>query len=429
MNPRWVAAQYLLSVIYHGCSLNDITADIDSTYGNDAALIKDICYGSIRWHFAISAILEQLLVKPMKTKDKDVECLIRVGIYQLNYQYTPAHAAVNETVKASKKLEKKWTKSLINGVLRTYIRKKPIIDADIKKKQEAIHGHPQWIIDSLYQAWPDQAEQLMQANMERAPMTLRVNPLVNTTEAYLEKLAQADIQAEPSTIAKHAIILDKPVPVTKLPDFQQGACSVQDLSAQLAASLLVCEKGMRVLDACAAPGGKTCHLLESYQAIELDALDIHPQRLKKIRQNLSRLALSAKIIGADVLEMLHWHDGTLYDRILLDAPCSATGVIRRHPDVKVLRQANDIKALVKQQHKMLEILWDVLKPGGKLLYATCSIFPEENELQIERFIKNNKDATIIPIQAEWGIPLSHGRQILTSKNMDGFYYALIEKKE
>lgn len=428
MNPRWVASQHLMSVIYQGRSLTEAIQDIDRLNTPDAALIKDICFGSIRWHYRLSAVLDELLVKPLKKRDKDVECVIRVGLYQLIYQKTPSHAAVNETVTASKALKKKWTKGLINGVLRSFQRKRQVIEETLQNNPIAQYSHPEWMVKHLQQSWPDDWQNLLQAGNERAPMTLRVNLAQHSRDEYLQLLEQSDIQAKSHSAVKSAIILDKPVAVSQLPGFDKGACSVQDASAQLSGYLLACEPGMRVLDACSAPGGKTGHLLERNESIVLHAIDNHPERLKRVQQNLDRLGKEAKLIEADAGNIDVWFDGNEYDRILLDAPCSATGVIRRHPDIKLLRKASDIGQVQATQKQLLSKLWGILKPGGQLLYATCSIFPEENETQLAAFVAMHDDAIVMPIEADWGRPQEYGRQVLTQPHMDGFYYALIEKR-
>ena len=369
-----------------------------------------------------------MLNKPLKKKHKDIECILYVGLYQIIYQQTPSHAAVNEAVKAGKALKKPWSKGLINGVLRTYLREKDSIHTRLNKDETAIYSHPQWLIGKLKKAWKDNWQDVLHAGNQHAPMTLRINTGMNTREQYLQKLRTANIPASTSDEVDSAVLLDKPVNVYDLPDFTRGACSVQDAAAQLSASLLQCEPKMKVLDACAAPGGKTGHLLELYAEINLIAIDNNLSRMERVKENLQRIGKQAELIQADAADTADWFDGDLFDRILLDAPCSATGVIRRHPDIKILRQPEDIPTLVQQQRNLLNALWSILKPGGLLLYATCSILPEENDKQIKTFTQKHNDVNIVPIDTTWGIQQAHGLQILPGiTNMDGFYYSLLQK--
>lgn len=427
MNPRAIAAQCLHKVIYEGKSLTEVlqSDSIVKLENSDKALTKDICFGSLRWHYAINQVLDKLLTKPLKKKDKDVECLIRVGIYQLHYQSTANHAAVNETVSACQKLKKPWSKGLVNGVLRNFIR-------DQKKLVKNVKPHtvfPVWIIKQVKQAWSKQWKDVLVASNLRAPMTLRVNQSKVSVESYIKQLAAEGIAAQPQSKVNSAIELKKPVNVYDLPNFDEGYVSVQDASAQLAAELLDCKEGMKVLDACAAPGGKTGHILESTENLKLTAIDSVPERLNLVKDNLDRLGKQAKLIAADATQLTDWYDQQAFDRILLDAPCSALGVMRRHPDIKILRQESDIQPLLEQQKKLLTTLWTLLKPGGLLLYATCSILPEENDYQISQFVKSHPDEVkVMPLVGDWGFSCEYGRQILPgSDNMDGFYYSLLKK--
>ncbi|MEE9302301.1 MAG: 16S rRNA (cytosine(967)-C(5))-methyltransferase RsmB [Thiotrichaceae bacterium] len=429
-NPRTVAAQSLYQVIYQGKSLTEVLQNeaIKALDDTDTALVKDICFGSLRWHHAINIMLDALLTKPLKKKDKDVECLIRVGLYQLHYQQTADHAAVNETVKASKQLKKPWSKALINGVLRSFTRDKQFII----KKIKAHSSFPYWIIKRVKQAWPEQWKEVLVASNQRAPMTLRVNHSKISTAEYLAKLNAVSIAAKAHTLVNSAIELTQPVNVYKLPSFEQGFSSVQDASAQLAAHLLDCKEGMRVLDACAAPGGKTGHIAERCDHLDITAIDNVSHRLALVKDNLDRLGKQATLIEADASDLDAWYNSAgnqLFDRILLDAPCSALGVMRRHPDIKILRQETDIETLVGLQKKLLATLWTILKPGGRLLYATCSILPEENDLQIKQFVSTREaESKVIPLPGTWGTQYEYGRQILPNNdNMDGFYYSLLEK--
>lgn len=431
MSARAIAARLLQRVIYGGDSLTEVLQNsaANNLPSQEQALLRDLCFGTLRWHERLTGIIDELLTKPLKKADKDVECLLRVGLYQLIYQRTPDHAAVNETVKAAKKLKKQWAGNLINGVLRSFLRSQNDILARVEAKPSAHYVFPEWLLSRIQGAWPDDWESILQASNTRPPMTLRVNQRIQTTAAYWQLLRASAIPADPVADVDSALNLQAPIGVEQLPAFAEGAVSVQDAAAQLAADLLDCQPGMRVLDACAAPGGKTCHLLEMTDDLQLLAIDNSDARLQRVHENLRRLHLRAAVLAADAGEPLSWWDGQAFDRILLDAPCSATGVIRRHPDIKVLRREDDIASLQQEQARLLRALWQTLQPGGKLLYATCSILPDENIRQVERFLQEQNDAVHLPITAEWGRALPIGRQILPgNEGMDGFYYALLEKQ-
>lgn len=430
MNTRAITARALQRVTYQGESLTDVFqhSSIQNLTGRDQAWVRHVCFGAVRWHGRLGAILRELLDKPIKAADKDIECLLRLGLYQIIYQRTPDHAAVSETVQATRALKKAWAGSLVNGVLRRFLREQTAILAQVDQIESAQYSFPTWLADRIKQAWPQDWPAIMQASNQHPPFSLRVNGLLTTREQYLERLKQQQIQAEPIAATEHGIHLPEALAVSELPDFAKGAVSVQDAAAQQAAVLLAPQAQMRVLDACAAPGGKTCHLLERYPQINLVALDNSEKRIQQVYENLTRLNLSAAVKLADAVNLAAWWDGQRFERILLDAPCSATGVIRRHPDIKLLRKKTDIATLQQQQAALLQALWQVLKPGGLFLYATCSILPEENNLQLEQFLKTQPDARVKAIKATWGRELSIGRQILPGEQgMDGFYYALLEK--
>jgi len=418
-NPRTTAAKILQSVIYKGESLSPALQDVDDP------LVRDLCYGSLRWHEPLSALLNELLTKQLKKKDKDVECLIRVGLYQIIYQKTPDHAAVGETVSALKGLKKPWAKKLVNAVLRNYLRGQEKLQKIIQSQYPAKFAFPQWLLDEVKKAWPENWQDILNASNQRAPMTLRVNLTHQSRDEYLEKLQALDVEATKLEGVKTAICLAKPCNVFDLPGFEQGDVSVQDGAAQLASILLDCKDGMRVLDACAAPGGKTGHILESAKDLDVIAVDNSETRLMRVTQNLQRLKLDAKVVVSDVLETENYAKDKLFDRILLDAPCSATGVIRRHPDIKVLRRLSDIVELQKLQSKMLDALWKKLKPEGVLLYATCSILPQENEQQVSAFVERHDDVEVLAIDGAQGL----GRQVFPSeKLMDGFYFSKLKNR-
>ncbi len=431
MSTRAVAARILQQVIYGGDSLTDALsqAQVQTVAANEQALLRDLCFGTLRWHERFSAVLGELLGKPLKAADKDVECLLRVGLYQLIYQRTPDHAAVNETVKAVKKLRKAWAEKLVNGVLRRFLRERGQLLMLADGQETARYAFPAWLLTRIRTAWPKDWENIVQASNTHAPMTLRVNRRQYDAAAYRALLENAGLNAEPVRGVASALQLDKPVAVEQLPGFTQGAVSVQDAAAQRSAFLLDCQPGMRVLDACAAPGGKTGHLLEHTPDVQVTALDSSENRLQRVTENLHRLGLVASVVAADAGDTNAWWDGQPFPRILLDAPCSATGVIRRHPDIKVLRRDTDIAALQQEQARLLHSLWATLQPGGRLLYATCSILPEENHQQVAAFLATQQDAVHVPIVDEWGRAMPVGRQILPGEmGMDGFYYALLEKR-
>ena len=429
MNPRAVAARILDQVCFQGRSLSQaLSQALDNLPDKKQnPLIQEICYGVLRDYPRLSSITEGLLKKPFKTKDGDIQSLLLVGLYQLIAMRVPDHAAVSETVAATKDLKKPWARALTNAVMRNFLREKDQRIKQAEQIEEGCWAHPQWLINEIRAAWPDQWQEILAANNQRPPMTLRINLSKNSAENYLAELAAADIPAQVSAIISSAVELTQPMDVANLPGFTEGRISVQDAAAQLAAGLLQLDSGQRVLDVCAAPGGKTMHILETTD-VELTAVDIDAERLEKVGQNLRRLGQSARLLVGNAAEPDTWWDGQSYDRILLDAPCSATGVIRRHPDIKVLRRAADITPLVELQAQILNAVWLLLKPGGMLLYATCSVLPRENSEQVEAFIKNCLDATPVSINADWGHLSGAGRQILPGQNgMDGFYYACLKK--
>lgn len=428
MNTRLIAAKVLTSVIRDGQSL---TAALNNTLGvvesdKDRAFIQALCYGVCRNFHRLDYILSQMLDKPLK--DLDVKALALIGLYQLKFMRVKSHAAVSETVLAARK--KPWAKALINALLRSYLRGQEGFEQKADNVKSALVSHPDWLIQQIEQDWPMQAQQIFQQNNEQPPMALRVN-LANISQyQYLQKLRDQGIEAEAVSFCRSAILLNKPAVVDILPGFSEGWVSVQDTAAQLAAELLDVQIGHRVLDVCAAPGGKAAHILEHQPKVrELVAVDIDKLRLLRVNDNLQRLKLSAKLIVGDASKPKDWWDGQLFDRILLDVPCSALGVIRRHPDIKLLRRAEDINTLQVLQKRIMTAVWSLLAPGGIMLYATCSILKQENEQQIEAFLATNTNAIEVPINADWGLVRRYGRQILTGESaMDGFYYALIRKE-
>ena len=433
VDVRARAARVLARVIFEGCSLaNALPEGLEPvTDGRQRALLQELSYGTLRWYFRLDAMLGQLLSKPLKQRDADLHCLLLTGLYQLDQLAMPQRVAVHETVQATRALDKSWASGLVNGVLRNYQRNAAELEAAISEKPEARHAHPGWLIECLQSDWPDDWSTILAANNARPPFSLRVNRQRITRDEYLEILAEQSLEATPLAAVAEGIKLDKPVPVEALPGFSEGIVSVQDGAAQLVAGLLALEPGQRVLDACAAPGGKTAHILEGgIEFAGLTAIDIDGSRLERVAENLSRLGLHADLVEADATLPSTWWDGAHYDRILLDAPCTATGVIRRHPDIKLLRKRDDVAALVSRQQDLLQSLWPLLPPGGMLLYSTCSVLAAENSEQIERFLVQQADAAEIPVNASWGHACKHGRQLLPGENeMDGFYFACLRKAE
>ena len=432
MNTRALAARILVDVNVHGVSLTDAMVKHSPSLSNpqDQGLLQEICYGVTRWWWRLDAIVGLLLDKPLKAKDADIKHLIMGGLYQLHYMRVPDHAAVAETVAACKALKKVWAKNLANAILRNYQRRAEKISKQLTDNPIAEYSHPQWLLDAIKLAWPQQWQSVLQANNEKPPMVLRVNLSKLSRTAYREQLTAAGIDAEELSTGNAALLLREPVPVDQLPGFEQGLVSMQDAAPQLAATLLQTAANQRVLDVCAAPGGKAAHILETQPDLkELLAIDIDARRLDKVTENMLRLGLTARLVVGDAQRPETWWDQHVFDRILLDAPCSATGVIRRHPDIKQLRRASDIQQLVEIQQHILQAVWPLLGSGGIILYATCSILPQENEQQIHDFLESHSDATAIKIEASWGITQQYGRQILPGQNgMDGFYYACIQKQ-
>lgn len=428
---RALATQVLCDVLSKHRSLTHVLPSYKTRCrtAQDAAFLQTLCFGVLRFFPRLRVIITQLLNTPLKQKNQDILYLICIGIYQLVELNTPPHAAISETVEAAKLLKKPWATGLINAVLRNYLRQSDAFLQKISTHPEAATAHPAWLLEYIKKAWPLEADSIMHENNQQPPLVLRVNRQKINRENYLLELAKLGIQGEQVPGTSYGILLPTPQDITQLPGFQEGFFSVQDGAAQLTPDLLTLSPGLRVLDACAAPGGKTTHILETEPELsEVIALDISLERTKTIQENLNRLQLKANVLTKDALLPDTWWDGQPFDRILLDAPCSSSGVIRRHPDIKLLRQASDITQYAEKQYTLLSTLWPLLRQNGIFLYATCSIFPEENEDILRKFLKNHADAYSIPIQASWGLPLSIGHQFLPGQNnMDGFYYGRIGK--
>jgi len=432
-NPRAVAAKVLEEVVVHSRYLDTALAQclvtLPDKQKNDAPLIQELAYGVLRWFDQLDTVAALFLDKPLKAKDRDIHLLLLIGLYQLRHLRVARHAAVKETVEAAAALKKIWAKNFLNACLRSYLREETRAQAAVAASRSASFSHPAWLIEEIRRDWPDDWETILAANNERPPMVLRVNRRRQTREQYLARLAQAGMAARAMPLSDTAVMVDMPVSVSELPGFSRGDVSVQDAGAQFAAILLDAQPGERVLDACAAPGGKTGHLLErTPELAELVALDKEPSRVALIEDNLARLGLGAKTITGDAANPANWWDGHPFDRILADVPCSATGVIRRHPDIKRRRQPEDLPKLVTTQARLLEGLWPLLKPGGKLLYVTCSMLSMENEKQLSAFLVRHPEAREVMLPMTVGRTRAAGRQILPGEaGMDGFYYACIRK--
>ena len=436
INIRALAAKCCYAVIDQGRSLSDeLPKQQDKLIGKDKGLLQEICYGVLRYLPELENDVSQLVQKPIKGKQRVFHFLLLVGVYQIRYMRIPDHAAVSETVAATKTLKNDHMKGLVNAVLRGFLR---TLEAESKQENKTDkkipdpikYNHPGWFIKKVQQAYPEQWQAILDANQKKPPLWLRTNQQHHTSEQYQALLIEAEIEIANVEPNSQAIELAKPLDVAKLPGFDDGWVSVQDGAAQQAARLLDCQPNDVVLDCCAAPGGKTCHIIEQTPDIaSMTAIDIEEGRLTRVHENLDRLNLTAEVIAADAATK-DWWSGEQFDRILLDAPCSGTGVIRRHPDIKWLRKADDIDKLVILQQQILDNIWSLLKPGGTLLYATCSILPEENCQQISRFIEQNQDVQLVAINSDNPDTDENaiGWQLLPdTENMDGFYYAKLLK--
>jgi 16S rRNA (cytosine967-C5)-methyltransferase len=415
--PRAVAVQVLQRVIGDRQSLTDVfSGELNRMHLGEQALVKELCFGVLRWHERLRAIVNLLLDRPFKAKDRDLTYLLELGLYQLIYTRIPSHAGVHETVRVATALNKSWAKGLINAVLRNFERQRQDILARVDRSPENRLSHPPWLLERIRQAYPAAWQSICEAANRHPPMTLRVNLNFHSRADYLVELQAVGMNGVAHPTVPSAIVLNRAVDVRRLPGFAAGAVSIQDAAAQLAAPLLDCRPRMRVLDACAAPGGKSAHILESAAGqVDLTMLEIDVKRAARLRAALKRGNWRANLRVADAEDSARWWDGRPFNRILVDAPCSGTGVIRRHPDIKVLRRSADITAMQARQLRLLRALWPLLERGGMLLYATCSLLPEENAQVIDRVVD------------ETGLRVLSQRQILPGEaDMDGFYYARLQ---
>lgn len=424
---RAIAAQVLQSVS-DGQSLSQaLPAGLAQIEERERPQLQALCYGTCRWYHRLESELQSRLRKPLKRGDQIVTPLMLVALFQLRYSDRADYAILNETVEACRALGKPHLAGLVNAVLRGALREGEPASTD----PAVAHSHPGWLVEKLRHNWPDKWEAILAANNTQAPMTLRVNARATSRDAYLQALHEAGLAAVPSDHARFGIQLEQPCPVELLPDFADGHVSVQDEATQLCTQLLDLQPGQRVLDACAAPGGKTCAILETERELsEVIALDSSDKRLTRVEENLQRLNLDARLQAADAGELADWWDETPFDRILLDVPCSASGVIRRHPDIKLLRREGDVAALAAIQLRLLKTLWRTLKPGGKLVYATCSVFPQENSRIIQRFLAQQNDARLTMPALDWGLDTGSGYQLFPQEQgHDGFFYACLTRSD
>ncbi len=412
-----------------GRSLSDLLPALrEGLPPRDAALAAELAQGGCRWFQRLDFLARRLLERPFRRRDRVLHALLLVGLHQLLNTRIPPHAAVAETAAAAGLLGRRWATAAVNAVLRRFQREREALLEQALADPVARHVQPAWFIEAMERAWPGQAEALFEGLLLPPPLTLRVDLSRTGLGEQAARLAAAGIPSRPVAGVPSALMLERAVAVEALPGFAEGLVSVQDAGAQLAAPLLDLRPGQRVLDACAAPGGKTGHLLEQAEDLELVALDRDAGRLRRVEENLARLGRAARVVAGDAADPEgDWtEDG--FDRILADVPCTATGVMRRHPDIRLLRRAGDVPELVARQARILDSLWRLLRPGGKLLYATCSLLPEENARQVEAFLARQKDARALPLERAPGVPAGPGLQLLpVTKETDGFFYALLEK--
>ncbi len=420
-NVQIAASQVVRQALANGRNLNQA---LDEALRGKAAwapaqraALQDMSYGTLRFYGQLRAVLDSLLHKPLE--DERVGFLLLVALYQLQHGKSAQHAVVDHAVRAAQGLNQR-TGGLVNAILRNFLRNQTNLLEQAARHDEGRYSYPQWWIAELRAQYGGRGASILEEGNRHPPMTLRVNRRRGTTQEYLARLAQQDISAR--LIEPDALLLDKPLPVDRLPGFFDGLVSVQDAGAQYAALLLDAQDGMRVLDACAAPGGKTAHILESAE-VQMVAVDKDEERLRRVAENLQRLGLSAQLVCGDAATPDRWWDGKAFQRILADVPCSASGVVRRHPDIKWLRRPEDIAGFAVQQLGILRALWRLLAQDGKLLYATCSVFRQENEQVIASFLAQQPDARRLPA----ALPEGGDGQMLPNDQHDGFFYALLQK--
>lgn len=422
----------VLKQVFNGQSLSAVQPHTTDKLedARDRGLANEIVNGVLRWRWQLEFFISRLLKKPLKQKDLDVQLILLMALYELNACRTPDYAVINESVELVRQSGKKWAAGLVNAVLRNFTREQEKLIASIKDGVVR-YSHPAWLLEKIKHDWPQHWQLILAANNQRPAFWLRVNQLQYTVMQYQQLLAEEGLESDTVAFAETALKLSHGVDVRTLPGFAEGAASVQDAGAQLVAALLGVSAQDRVLDLCAAPGGKTCHILERHATVDrLFAVELEERRMLRVSENLQRLKLEsrAELVVADARDTDHWWHGDKFDRILIDAPCSASGVIRRHPDIKTLRRESDIAPLVKLQSDILSAAWQTLAADGELLYVTCSVFKDENQHQIQRFLSLNADAAEIKINADWGVSCEYGRQLFPGEqDADGFYFCRLRK--
>ncbi len=431
VQTRFSALKMTLNVLEDGRSLSSVLPEGLAQFdGRERGFVQNLVLGTLRWQLRLEGIRSQLIKKPLKAKDEDVNQLIIIGLFQILYTSIPAHAAVSSTVEVTKRLKKPWARGVVNGVLRNFMRNQEEICAAADVKPSIQFSHPQWFFKAVRKAYPEAWQTILSANNEIAPLTLRNNIRSQPLEQYSTLLDELNIAHQRHPLCQQGIMLEQSCDIAQLPGFEDGAFSVQDGAAQQAGQILAPQIGERILDACAAPGGKTSHILEySDNKANVLALEKEPERIERLAENLYRLDLQCDYQVADARDLDAWWDQQPFDKILLDAPCSATGIIRRHPDIKWHRTEEDIQSLTEIQADILQTLWTTLKPNGHLLYATCSVLPQENSDQIKAFVQNRDDVEVIQVTSDKVENVAEfGWQILPGQlGMDGFYYCLLKK--
>jgi len=426
-NPRIAVLGVLSEVLDENRNLGDSEALSGLQDPRDSGFALNLSYGVLRWLSSLEWLAARLLVKPLKKREVDIQRLVLMGLQQLWHDHTASHAVVNETAECARLLGKPWAVGVINAVLRRFQREQETLLKGMEQAGKQF-AHPPWLLEEIKQDWPENWFDIVDANNRQAPLWLRINRQFADEALLRRDLEAAGFEIDDHQFARDAICIRPAATVARIPGFEKGWLSVQDPAAQLARDLLDPQPGDRILDACAAPGGKTAHLLESCREIELTVLDKQADRVAQIDQNLQRLGLSAVTTTADAADVEAWWNGLKFHKILLDAPCSATGVIRRHPEIKWLRSSRQVESVVQTQARLLDALWPLLEPGGLLVYATCSILNRENGGQVHRFLEQHPDSMAEFPVVEWGTANPLGRQILPGEaQMDGFFYAVLRK--
>jgi 16S rRNA (cytosine967-C5)-methyltransferase len=429
LDARGAAAQVVTSVVVDGERLDAALAKVQPALTDirERALARELSTGVVRWHLRLSAITKKLLSRPLS--DPGLSAPILLGLYQMAYTRIPVHAAVSTSVELTRNVGLGRASGLVNGVLRRFTREQEQICAAVDSDLNVRDACPPWLASALQGAWPDDWQSIVTANNNHAPLTLKVNARLTTRDAYLEALAQAGVESRATQFSKLGITLATGADPTKLPNFEDGHFVVQDEASQLCAEILSPRDGELILDACAAPGGKSIALFDHAPGINLVCVDNDESRLTRMRDNFERTATPADVRLGDALAPADWCGDEMFDRVLVDAPCTATGIIRRHPDIKMRRRAGDGERLATTQRQVLQGLWPRLAKGGTLLYSTCSVLTVENAGVIDDFVAATPDATVDEIEADWGRPAGPGRQILTGESdMDGFFYARLVKR-